>query len=205
MDFVIGRGDTGADLPTAELGRYRALDGSSGAPIGLDLDGPHAALVVGKRGYGKSYTLGVVAEELARTRGVAPTIVDPMGVFDSLRSEATGEPVPATVIDEPAVAPNSLDPRSWCELLGLPPESGPGGLVWQAAAKAVTLEEMCDTIEQSDAPAQDKRAAINYVRLAQSWAVFDENGLDLDGSLATWDQNLRNQGFLTGVIETNED
>jgi len=178
MDFVIGRGEGGTDLPTATLGRYRALDGSSGAPLGFDLDGPHAALVVGKRGYGKSYTLGVLAEGLARTAGVAPVLVDPMGVFDSLAEDSTGEPVPATVLDSPTVAPDSLDPRSWCELLGLSPESGPGGLVWRAAQEQSSLTEMSRSIEHTDAPHQDKQAAINHVELARSWDIFDKEGID---------------------------
>jgi len=178
MDFVIGRGEGGTDLPTATLGRYRALDGSSGASLGFDLDGPHAALVVGKRGYGKSYTLGVLAEGLARTAGVAPVLVDPMGVFDSLAEVSTGEPVPATVLDSPTVTPDSLDPRSWCELLGLSPESGPGGLVWRAAQEQSSLAEMSTSIEHTDAPHQDRRAAINHVELARSWGVFDQEGID---------------------------
>jgi len=178
MAFVIGRGEDDSDRPTAHLGTYRALDGSPGAGLGLDLDGPHAVLVVGKRGYGKSYTLGVVAEELARARGVAPTVVDPMGVFTTLDGSADGEAVPATVVDDPAVAPDSLDPRSWCAMLGLPPESGAGGLVWGAAQAASSLAAMREHVETADAPGTAKRAAINHIRLADSWAVFDENGLD---------------------------
>ncbi len=186
MTFVIGRDrDAGA---TGSLGRYRALDGSAGAPLSLDLDGPHAVLIVGKRGYGKSYTLGVVAEELARAPGVAPVIVDPMGVFDTLADPADGEPVPVTVIDSPTVAPSALDPRSWCALLGLSPESGAGGLLWQAFAAETMLEDVRDHVESADAPAVDRRSAANHVDLAASWGVFDDDGLtatDLGGSEVT--------------------
>ena len=177
MSFVLGR-EGGVEVgPTGDLGRYRARDGSDGAPIHLDLDGPHAALVVGKRGYGKSYTLGVVAESLARADGVAPVVVDPMGVFDTLAADADGEPVPATVVDEPRVAPESVDPRSWCELLGLSPESGAGGLVWQAAAATASLSAMSDHVAATDAPGADRRAAANHIELADSWGVFDPDGL----------------------------
>lgn len=117
MSFVIGRGDELAEGPAGRLGRYRALDGSEGADLFLDLDGPHAMLVVGKRGYGKSFTMGVIAEELARSRGVAPVIVDPMGVFDTLAEDAEGNPVPTDVVSSPAVEATSLDPKSWCALL----------------------------------------------------------------------------------------
>ncbi|MHB9285818.1 ATP-binding protein [Halobacteriales archaeon Cl-PHB] len=177
MSFVIGR-ESGVDAgPVANLGTYRALDGSEGAPLYLDLDGPHAMLVVGKRGYGKSYTLGVVAEALARTEGVAPVVVDPMGEFRSLAESADQGPVPTEVVETPTVKPTALDPRSWCALLGLSPESGAGGLVWQAAAEAATLDGMRRAVRETDAAGADSRAAINHLDLADSWGVFDAGGL----------------------------
>jgi len=178
MTFVIGRGDEENARPSGRLGTYRALDGSHGADLYLDLDSPHAILVVGKRGYGKSYTMGVIAETLTRTAGVAPTIIDPMGVFGSLATAADDNPVPATVIDDPAVTPDSLDPRSWCSLLGLSPESGAGGLVWSSAQDESSLDAMAAHVRATDAPETDKRAAINHIRLADSWEVFDKDGLD---------------------------
>lgn len=178
MTFVLGR-DGGLDAgPTGQIGAYRALDGSAGAPLHLDLDGPHAALVVGKRGYGKSYTLGVIAEEIARTEGLAPVLVDPMGVFASLASESAGVAVPANVIESPTVRPAALDPRAWCQLLGLDPESGPGSLVWRAARRRDTLPGLIECVHASDAPDADVRAAVNHLRLADSWSVFDADGLE---------------------------
>ncbi|WP_436935953.1 ATP-binding protein [Halovenus marina] len=183
MTFVIGRA-TDDDRPTGLLGTYRALDGSEGAPLRVDLDGPHAVCVVGKRGYGKSYTIGVIAEELARTDGVAPVVVDPMGIFDTLTEPAEGDPVPADVIDDPWVTPDTLDPRSWCDLLGLSPESGPGSLLWQATAEASTLSTMRAHVEAADAPETHSRGALNHIQLADSWNVFDKDGLDAS-ALAT--------------------
>jgi DNA helicase HerA-like ATPase len=171
-------GDRERPPQAAHLGSYRAVDGSAGAPLYLDLDRPHAALVVGKRGYGKSHTLGVLAEELARAGGVAPVVVDPMGVFDSLARESNGDPVPVRVVDGPAVDPGALDPRSWCAMLDLSPESGPGGLVWQAAAERSTVDGMRDHVADSDATPTHRRAATNHLRLAASWGVFDGDGLD---------------------------
>ena len=178
MTVVIGRaGDDPGEGPVAELGTYRAVDGSDGAGLALDLDGPHAVLVVGKRGSGKTYTLGVFAEELGLTRGLAPVVVDPMGAFARLDSGAHAENVPATVVGAPAVPPSALDPRSWCGLLGLSPESGAGSLVWQAAAAADTLAGMSDHVWDADAPIADARAAANHLALASSWGVFDPGGL----------------------------
>ncbi len=47
------------------LGNYMALDHSRGADVYLDALKPHAVLICGKRGYGKSYTMGCMLEELA--------------------------------------------------------------------------------------------------------------------------------------------
>ncbi|WP_435361921.1 ATP-binding protein [Haloarchaeobius sp. DFWS5] len=185
MSFVLGRGpdkDTTAK-PAGEFGSFRALDGSNGAPLYIDFDGPHAVLVVGKRGYGKSYTLGVLAESLAQVVGVAPVVLDPMGVFGTLagsgetRATVPGKRVPATVIERPTISPGVLDPRSWCALLGLSPESGTGALVWQAAQESSTLAEMQEHIVSIDAPRTDIRAASNHLSLADAWDVFDPAGL----------------------------
>lgn len=179
MSFIIGRGEEDlGEKPTGTLGSYRALDGSKGAPLYLDLNNPHAMLIVGKRGYGKSYTMGVVAEDLARTPEVAPVLIDPMGVFDTLATDADEDPVPAEIVDSPSVTPDSLDPRSWCSLLGLSPESGAGSLVWQAAQETTTLADMQAYVENADAAEVDKRAATNHISLAEAWGVFDADGLD---------------------------
>ncbi|WP_222918258.1 DUF87 domain-containing protein [Natrinema sp. SYSU A 869] len=188
MSFVLGRDAALEDGPVGSLGSYRALDGSDGAALHLDLDNPHALLIVGKRGYGKSYTMGVVAEGLARARGVAPVIVDPMGVFDTLAATVDGDAVPVRVIDDPTVTPASLDPRSWCALLGLSPESGAGGLIWQAAQAESTIDGMRTHIESAEASSVAARAAGNHLRLADSWDIFDADGLratDLAGTDVT--------------------
>lgn len=177
VSFVLGRDADREDGPSCRLGVYRALDGSDGAALALDLDSPHAIALVGKRGYGKSHTMGVIAEGLARAHGLAPVVVDPMGAFATLASSADGEPVPATVVAEPTVAPASLDPRSWCTLLGLSPESAAGSLLWRAAQAESTIDGMRTHVESADAARAARRAATNHLRLADSWDVFDADGL----------------------------
>ena len=176
--------------PTGLLGRYRAPDGSDGAAVGFDLDGPHAGLVVGKRGSGKSYTLGVIAEEAARARGVAPVIVDPMGVFSGLAGDrggadaeragdgrgASSAPIPARVIEKPAVRVDSLPPAAWPALLGLDSSSPAGSLVWRVANDASTLAAMRAAVARADVPEDTRRAAANHLRMAASWDVFDPDG-----------------------------
>lgn len=162
--------------PTARLGHYRARDGSHGAPVDVDLDSPHAGLVVGKRGSGKSYTLGVLLEGVAAADGLAPVVADPMGAFEPL----AGADIDATVV-EPRVRADSLGPRAWCSLVGLSPERGAGALVWQAATERATLSGMADWVADADADATARRAAANHLSLAASWGVFDADGLSLQG------------------------
>lgn len=59
----------------------------------LDGAGARAVLVCGKRGSGKSYTLGVLIEELlsAGAAGVIPIIVDPMGVYHTMSRGNTAQ------------------------------------------------------------------------------------------------------------------
>jgi hypothetical protein len=165
--------------PVGRLGVYRARDGSEGEAVGLDLGGPHAALVVGKRGSGKSYTLGVLAEELARTDGLAPVLLDPMGEFAGL-----AEGVPATVTP-PRLRADALPPRAWPALLGLDPTGEVGGLVWRAADGRPELEGMVAFVENSDAPVPVRRAARNHLELARGWGVFGADGPELLGPEVT--------------------
>ena len=173
-----GRGDggdpSGSDRPVGRLGWFRARDGSRGAPVGVDLDRPHAGLVVGKRGSGKSYTLGVLAEALAATDGVAPVVLDPLDAFAGLG--ACG-----FTTREPRVGASSLDPRAWCDLLGLAPTEPAGSLVWRAASERDSVEGMRSFVERAAVPDPVERAARNHLDLAVSWGVFDSSGLDPAG------------------------
>lgn len=181
MTHVLGRSDpTG---PSADLGHFLATDGSRGAPVGLDLDRPHVGLVVGKRGAGKSYTLGVLAESLAATAGVGGIVVDPMGAFDGLARAPN-----ATRLPSPRVRADAIPPEGWCDLLGLDPAAGPGALLWRAAATAETLTGMRAAVDAAGVPAATRRAVLNHLEMADRWAVFDPDGLsavDLRGEGVT--------------------
>ena len=166
---VIGRTDDRG--PTAELGRYLARDGSTGDAVELDLDRPHAALVVGKRGTGKSHTLGVLAEGVADAPGLAPVVVDPMGAFGGL-VEAGG-----TVHRRPRVRADAVTASTWPELLGLDPASAVGGLVWRAFVEADTLAGARTWVEETDADVATRRAARNHLALADTWDAFSRDGL----------------------------
>lgn len=78
------------------LGNYMALDHSRGADVYLDVLKPHAVLICGKRGYGKSYTMGCMLEDLAflpePVKGnLASLIIDTMGIFWTMRNPNTSE------------------------------------------------------------------------------------------------------------------
>ena len=54
----------------------------------LDSISPHAIFICGMRGSGKSYTLGVIVEEMAmKNDGVGILIIDPMGIFWSMKQK----------------------------------------------------------------------------------------------------------------------
>lgn len=83
--YVLG-GDGTSDDAMLYLGRYLARDRSAGSYVKLDVRRPHAILVSGKRGYGKSYTMSVIIEELLMlppmTRmDIASVVIDTMGIF----------------------------------------------------------------------------------------------------------------------------
>jgi len=55
-------------------------------PIMLDIAQPHRIFISGKSGSGKSYTLGVMIEEIQKAQmGVACVVVDIMGVFTAIK------------------------------------------------------------------------------------------------------------------------
>jgi len=150
-----------------ECGRRAALyigrvcektEGYHGYRIFLDAIQPHRIFICGKTGSGKSYTMGVVAEELAKLNmGVGVVLIDPMGVFWSMKfSSEKGKglslisdwglspqgfenvrvfvpvgvyyKVPKSTRDSAfAIRPNELDPEDWCNTFGLDMYRSPQG------------------------------------------------------------------------------
>lgn len=78
----------------------------------LDIVSPHCMLVVGKRGTGKSYTLGVIAEGFAKLKEeysnrVSLILVDTMSVFHSLKKRNTNQR------EIQAMRRFGIEPKSW--------------------------------------------------------------------------------------------
>ncbi len=95
--YLLGRQEDGRD-GRLYIGRYMALDGSTGAGVFLDVLKPHAVVICGKRGYGKSHTMGVLAEEFARMpsrlrENFSVIVIDTMGIFSRMALPST-RPVP---------------------------------------------------------------------------------------------------------------
>jgi hypothetical protein len=178
-----------ASAASGRLGRYLAADGSLGARVAIDFERPHAGVVVGKRGTGKSYTLGVLAEGLAAATGVAPVVVDPMGAFGGLTEVGLD-------VVEPRVRAAALPPRAWCRVLDLEPTSQAGTLVWRAADECVSLDAMQSWVQESDGAPAARRAASNHLALASSWGCFDAGSADQVGTPTLLDGDVMDGGVV---------
>jgi len=117
---IFGRSESKTkDLGTkgcAYIGKNVSYPGGEYEEMGkayLDIVSPHCMLVVGKRGTGKSYTLGVIAEGFAKMKeeyseNLSLILVDTMSVFHSLKKENTNESE-LEQMDNFDIAPKSWD------------------------------------------------------------------------------------------------
>jgi DNA helicase HerA-like ATPase len=81
-----GKGLVSVGKSYVKMGRYTSLSN----PILMDVARSHVVLVAGKRGSGKSYTLGVIAEELSNlpkeaSENIASLIFDTMGIYWTMK------------------------------------------------------------------------------------------------------------------------
>ena len=84
--YILGRQKEKTSQALLKIGKYLAIDGSTGSDVFIDCIRPHAVLICGKRGYGKSYTMGTLIEELASQPppvcdNIASVVIDSMGIF----------------------------------------------------------------------------------------------------------------------------
>lgn len=92
-----------------KMGQYTSLSN----PIYMDVSRSHVVLVAGKRGSGKSYSLGVIAEEISQLsdevkKNIAPLIFDTMGIFWTMKYENEKEKV---LLSEWGLKPKKLPVR----------------------------------------------------------------------------------------------
>lgn len=97
-NVIIGRNESDlksyGDIATTLIGKQYITMGdvvSLGNQVLLDALRPHVVLIAGKRGSGKSYTMGVIAEGLASlpeevAENVTSLIIDTMGIYWTMKS-----------------------------------------------------------------------------------------------------------------------
>lgn len=84
-EYILGRREK-TDVGCLNIGRYYALDSSLGSDVKIDVLRPHVILICGKRGYGKSYTIGVFIEEIANLKenikeNLGVVVFDTLGIY----------------------------------------------------------------------------------------------------------------------------
>jgi uncharacterized protein len=201
--YLLGRREDGRD-GRLYLGRYMALDGSTGAGVFLDVLKPHAVVICGKRGYGKSHTMGVLAEEFARLPSrlrdnFSVIVIDTMGIFSGMAwpsddsSLAGWDLAPAGMgvnlfTPEPFLgkAPGeilpfhiptaSLSPYDYCELLGIDPLGSHGAALIGAITRLgrFSIESLAGEIDRSDTPQEIRSSLCGLLSMVSSWKLFSE-------------------------------
>jgi DNA helicase HerA-like ATPase len=190
--YLVGRRDDG-DEGSLLLGRYLALDGSTGADVFLDVLRPHAILICGKRGYGKSYTMGVIIEEFARLpyrvrKNFCVIVIDTMGIFTRMDKPSgerglgewglRPEACPIRTFTPPAhvrsgdvrplqIPTGSLSFYDYCELLDIEP-LGEHGAALMGAMGDKRHFEVEDLMEAADASSVLR----GLLRMLSSWELF---------------------------------
>jgi DNA helicase HerA-like ATPase len=117
--ITIGRDDADIDefgpiAGTGMIGKHivgEKKEAHTANPIRLDIARPHVVGVFGKRGHGKSYTLGVIAEELVTadedvSENIATIIIDPMGIYWSMKYPNEEDSI---LLDQWDLKPQAMD------------------------------------------------------------------------------------------------
>ncbi|MDY6761779.1 MAG: ATP-binding protein, partial [Candidatus Nanohaloarchaea archaeon] len=118
-EITVGRDESdieeyGEELATAYIGKHlvgEQQEAHTANPLRLDIARPHVMGVFGKRGTGKSYTLGVLAEELVQAEdevadNLSTLLVDSMGIFWSMKNPNEED---AVLLDRWELTPQQVD------------------------------------------------------------------------------------------------
>ena len=212
--YVLGRKDKKA-VGLLKIGKYYALDSSLGSEVNIDILQPHIVLICGKRGYGKSYTLGVFIEEISQLEkeikdNLGVILIDTLGIFwtsiipnkdEKLRQWSLNPKgvditlfVPKKHIEDYnikginaqsfSLKVSDLSPFHWCELFNVKHTDPFGTAItrsvheMQKKSKNYSIVELLECIKQnkkSDDHVKD--VAENFLTMAESWGIFDSNGI----------------------------
>lgn len=144
--YLVGRRDEGEN-GLLLLGRYLALDGSSGAPVFLDILKPHAILICGKRGYGKSYTMGSIIEEFALLKpsvkkNFSIIVIDTMGIYTKMS-------LPSDGINEvlwPGLKPCGIDIKTFIPRKHITPENRDSSIIFEIPSRSLSAYDYCELL-----------------------------------------------------------
>ena len=216
--YVLGRREKKLG-GTLNIGRYYALDSSLGANVYIDVLHPHIVLICGKRGYGKSYTIGVFIEEIGRLEeeireNIGVVVLDTLGVYWTTRFpnnaeksllekwnfEAEGFKINLFVpkkfvrlykknnidVNSFSIRVSELSPFHWCQLFNVKPTDSVGIVLTRCVIKMQEKYERFSISELLECIREDKRcdnavkdAAENFLTTAESWGVFDKDGVSV--------------------------
>jgi len=214
--YVLGRKDK-LSVGKLNIGRYYALDSSLGADVFIDVIRPHIVLICGKRGYGKSYTIGVFIEEICRLEkkirdNLGVVVFDTLGIYWTTKSSNKDELeklekwnlnpegfdidlfVPKKFVKQYkennidavsfSVRVSELSPFHWCQLFDIK-STDPLGIVltrvvlkMQENSDNYSINDLLDCIKKDERSDENtKGAAENYLSAAESWGIFDKEGI----------------------------
>ncbi|MCK5031754.1 MAG: DUF87 domain-containing protein, partial [Thermoplasmatales archaeon] len=216
--YILGRKEKNGE-GSLNIGRYYALDSSLGSNVYIDIIHPHIVLICGKRGYGKSHTIGVFIEEIARLEkkvknNLGVVVFDTLGIFwttqfpnnvdaeelNRWKQDPEGFDINLLVpkkfveeyknkgidVDSFSIRVSELSPYHWCQLFDVK-ETDPLGIIltrnvlkMQSSSTRFSINELLIRI-QNDMRGDDmvKDAAENFLTTADSWGVFDKDGLSI--------------------------
>ncbi|PLV55749.1 ATP-binding protein [Thermotoga sp. SG1] len=137
----------------------------------LKFKSPRIGFVCGKRGMGKSFTLGVISDQLSRFSDVL--VIDTMGV---MKIYTEGEAIKAP---EDLKLPLTLVGESLLFVFDLSSNSPQGILLTRAIndlkRSFYTIRDLIERVEIDETSSDTtKRALINRLLSAQDWGIFQE-------------------------------
>ena len=244
--YILGRKEKNGE-GSLNIGRYYALDSSLGSNVYIDIIHPHIVLICGKRGYGKSHTIGVFIEEIARLEkkvknNLGVVVFDTLGIFwttqfpnnvdaeelNRWKQDPEGFDINLLVpkkfveeyknkgidVDSFSIRVSELSPYHWCQLFDVK-ETDPLGIIltrnvlkMQSSSTRFSINELLTRI-QNDMRGDDmvKDAAENFLTTADSWGVFDKDGLSIRdlvkrGTITILDLSHLSNPILKSIVAT---
>lgn len=216
--YILGRKEKKLD-GSLNIGRYYALDSSLGSNVNIDIIHPHIVLICGKRGYGKSHTIGVFIEEIARLEkkvkeNLGVVVFDTLGIFWTTQFPNNAEAenlnrwsqvpegfdinllVPKKFVEEYknkgidvdsfSIRVSELSPYHWCQLFDVKATDLLGIILtrtvlkMQSSSTHFSIAELLSCIqEDTRGDSTVKDAAENFLTMADSWGVFDKDGISI--------------------------